>query len=585
METKDYANLRKLFDDYLRMYATRDDRLTGYFSDDFTGFTGGGDFLVKDRAAWIAITRQDFAQIQDAIRIELKDLSIQSLADTIAVATAFFAIHLPIEDHVLSRETARLVLIFRRETAGWKISHSSISIPYHLVGEGEIYPLKQLQERNTALEQLAAERTRQLSEANERLRQVNAELASEIAGHKQVVVALQASENRYRSILNASPDDITITDREGHILMVSPAAIKMFDCGQKEDFFGRSVMDFIVPEDRPRARSQIALKHQRLATGVTPYRGLRTDGSTFDIEVNSEFIRDAAGSPTGMVIIVRDITDRKRAEAETEKLKSQNQQLQKAESLGCMAGAVAHIFNNQLAVVVGNLEMAMLDLAPNSEAVQSLTQAMLAVKKAVAVSGQMLTYVGRTFLPEALDLSEICRENLPALRVALPHHLTLETSLPVSGPVIRANADQIKQVLTNLLVNAWEACGDARKTISLTLATTAPENISAAHRFPVDREPQNVTYACLEVADAGCGIPGPDIEKIFDPFFSRKFAGRGMGLAVVLGIVRVHHGFITVDSQPGQGSSFRVFLPLAAEAAGLGTAAGTGETQAPGGRP
>ena len=113
MDANDYQVIRQLFDDYLRMYSSRDDRLTSHFSDDFSGFTGGGDFLVKNREEWVAITRQDFAQVKDPIRIELKDLAIQSLADTIAVATGFFTIHLPIEDHILSRETARLVLIFR----------------------------------------------------------------------------------------------------------------------------------------------------------------------------------------------------------------------------------------------------------------------------------------------------------------------------------------------------------------------------------------------------------------------------------------------------------------------------------------
>ena len=158
--------LRHLLNDYLRMYASRDDRLTASFSEDFSGFTGGGDFLVKDREAWVAITRQDFAQVKDPIRIEVKDVAIQSLAETVAVATSFFTIHLPIKDHVLSRETARLVLIFHKELAGWKISHSSISIPYHLVREGEIYPLKELVERNQALEAMVAERTAALDARN-----------------------------------------------------------------------------------------------------------------------------------------------------------------------------------------------------------------------------------------------------------------------------------------------------------------------------------------------------------------------------------------------------------------------------------
>src|SRR5450756_2750421 len=175
MNANDYQTIRQLFDDYLLMYASRDDRLTTYFSEDFSGFTGGGDFLVKDREEWVAITRQDFAQVKDPLRIELKDLAIQSLADTIAVTTGFFTIHLPIKDHVLSRETARLVLIFRKESAGWKIAHSSISIPYHGVGAGEVYPLKDLADRNRFLEEQVAERTVQLSQANDGLCQSNAE--------------------------------------------------------------------------------------------------------------------------------------------------------------------------------------------------------------------------------------------------------------------------------------------------------------------------------------------------------------------------------------------------------------------------
>jgi len=155
------------------MYSSRDDKLTEHFSEDFSGFTGGGNFLVKDRERWVAITRQDFAQVKEPIHIELKDVAIQSLAETIAVVTSFFVIHLPIKDHVLSRETARLVLIFRKELSGWKITHSSISIPYSLVQEGEVYPLKQLTERNQMLEVLVAERTAELSNAIAKMKKLS----------------------------------------------------------------------------------------------------------------------------------------------------------------------------------------------------------------------------------------------------------------------------------------------------------------------------------------------------------------------------------------------------------------------------
>ncbi|MFA5265665.1 MAG: nuclear transport factor 2 family protein [Opitutaceae bacterium] len=562
----DISTIRQLLDDYLRMYASRDDSLTTHFSEDFSGFTGGGDFLVKDKKEWVAITRQDFAQVKDPLRIELKDLSIQLLAETTAVATSFFIIHLPIKDHILSRETARLVLIFHKESEGWKISHSSISIPYYLVRKGEVYPMQELMDRNQHLEELIAERTIQLSKANESLRQANEELEKKIAQHRQAEEALQRSEGLYRSILTASPDDITITDREGHILMVSPAALTTFGTGKKEDFLGRSILDYIVPEDRDRAKAAIALKRQGIATGTNEYRGLRSDGSTFDIEVNSEFIRDAKGSPAGMVVIIRDISGRKKVEAEKEKLEVQNRQLQKAESLGRMAGAIAHHFNNKLQSVMLSLELTMKRMDKSEGAFQSMTTAIQSTREAAEVSRLMLIYLGQTVAKhEPLDLSKTCHQSLSLLRAVMPQNVVLETHLPSPGPVIDSNADQIQHVLTNLVTNAWEAGNDARGCIRLAVKTLSASEIPTTHRFPIDCQLDDPVYACLEVADGGCGIPEQDIESIFDPFFSSKFPGRGMGLAVVLGLVRAHNGAITVESVQGWGSIFRVFFSLSAK--------------------
>jgi PAS domain S-box-containing protein len=558
----DDQTIRQLFDDYLRMYASRDDQLTTHFSDDFSGFTGGGDFLVKDRQQWVAITRQDFAQIKEPIRIELKDLAIQSLADTIAVATGFFTIHLPIKDHILSRETARLVLIFRKESHDWKISHSSISIPYHLVREGEVYPLMELVERNRALEQLVAERTDQLSRANEELQRTNQELARKVAAYCETQAALQASEERYRSILHASPDDITITDREGRILMVSPMALTLWHGERIDEYLGRPLTDFLVPEDRGRALSQIAQKLKGIMTGPTEYRGLRRDGSVFDIEVNSEFIRNAEGSPTGMVVIVRDITERKHAQLEREKLEAQNRQLQKAESLGRMAGAIAHHFNNQLQAVMLSLDWAMNDLVASEGPGRDVSEAMQSARNAADLSRLMLTYLGQTISkPEPLDVSKVCHDSLTLLRAVMPQAVSLESELPSPGPAIRADANQIQHVLTNLVTNAWEATGDAEGVVRLTVTTVSAAEIAATHRFPIDCQPSEPSYACMEVVDTGCGIQNEDIEKIFDPFFSSKFPGRGMGLAVAIGIIRSHKGAITVKSEPGRGSVFRVYLP------------------------
>lgn len=191
--------IRTLFDEYIEMYAARDEKLTTLFSESFSGYTGGGDILVKDRQQWLVITRQDFSQIKERVRIEMLDISMQDLSDSVVAVTAFFHIHLPMPDHILSRETARLTLMFRLEGEGWKIVHSGISIPYHLVQDGEIYPVKGLQERYDYLESLVEQRTRALEEANFKLELLsNADGLTGIANRRSFDIELEEEWNRAR---------------------------------------------------------------------------------------------------------------------------------------------------------------------------------------------------------------------------------------------------------------------------------------------------------------------------------------------------------------------------------------------------
>ena len=230
-----------------------------------------------------------------------------------------------------------------------------------------------------------------------------------------------------------------------------------------------------------------------------------------------------------------------------------------------MAGAVAHHFNNQLGAVMGNLEMAIDDLQ-NTETARVLIAAMRGARNAVEVSRLMLTYLGQTTgAYTLLDLSNACRQILPLLQAAIPEKMTFKVDLPSSGPIVTANANQIQQVLTNLITNAREATDDYQGSVDLTVKRVSPEDIPAIHRFPVDWQSEDCAYACMEVTDTGCGIAEEDIEKLFDPFFSSKFTGRGLGLSVVLGIVKIHDGAVTVESKMGKGSTFRVFLPVPAE--------------------
>jgi len=387
----------------------------------------------------------------------------------------------------------------------------------------------------------------------------------DITERKLAEEALRESEETYRSILNASPDDITITDLEGRILMASPAATAMFGYKPGEED-GLHLLDFIVPEDMERARSNLRLMNQGSHQRPNEYRGVRKDRSTFNIEVNSGFIRGAKGQPSKMVFIVRDITERKKVESEKAALEAKNRQLQKAESLGRMAGAIAHHFNNQLQSVMANLDL--LSGSPEGVDLNScLIKAKQASEQAAEVSRLMLSYLGQSSREQEIRLlSELCHDSLPLIQNTLPSNVALETDFPSPGPVISANANQIQQVLVNLVTNAWEAMDDARGNIRLRIKICPAADIPSTHRFPIGWQPQGPDYACLEVMDTGCGIAEEDIEKLFDPFYSTRFTGRGLGLSVVLGIARGHGGVVTVKSQRDRGSTFRIYFPLSTQA-------------------
>ena len=394
----------------------------------------------------------------------------------------------------------------------------------------------------------------------ERTRELEQELAER--KRKEAEAALRESEQRHRAILRTAMDGFWLVDPQGRLLEVNETYCRMSGYSEAE-LLAMSIRDLEADE----TANHMATRFQEImARGEERFesRHRRKDGSVFAVEVSVQYRPTEGGR---IVAFLRDITDRRRAAKAKAELEAQNRQLQKSESLGRMAGAIAHHFNNQLQAVMLNLEMAMNDLPRNARPIDHLTAALESARKAAEVSGLMLTYLGKTDAKrEPLDLSEACQRHLPMLRASLPRAVDLEIDLPSPGPAVRANGNQIQQVLTNLVTNAWEASGDGRGAIRLTVRSVAAADIPAANRFPIDWQPRDHAYACLEVADAGCGITGKDFEKLFDPFFSRKFSGRGLGLPVVLGIVRAHQGTITVTSEPGRGSVFRVFLPISAEA-------------------
>ena len=395
-------------------------------------------------------------------------------------------------------------------------------------------------------------------------------LRRQIEDLKAEVARLQQSENEavYRSLFENNHAVMLLIDPEtAAIRDANPAACAYY--GWSRDEIKRLRIDQInlLTAEDVCAQMELARSEQRRHFF---FRHRRADGSVRDVEVYSGPL--TVKGQTLLYSIVHDMTDRMRAQKELAerdkaKLEDQNRQLQKAESLGRMAGAIAHRFNNLLGVVLGNLEMVMNVLPSESAAVENLIDAIQAARKTAEVSGLMLTYLGQSRAKaDALDLAAACRRSLETIRSGMPKEVLLKCDLPSNGPVVRANAAQLQQALTNICTNAWEAIGAGRGTVQVAVKVVSPDEIAAANRFPLDWHPREFPHACIEVADSGCGIAGKDMEKLFDPFFSSKFTGRGLGLPVVLGVAKACGGGVTVESKPGKGSTFRLFFPVEEQA-------------------
>jgi PAS domain S-box-containing protein len=270
-------------------------------------------------------------------------------------------------------------------------------------------------------------------------------------------------------------------------------------------------------------------------------------GRHFDVLL--EPLRGPGGAIRGVLGLAHDVTERHEAAEERGRLQEQLLQAQKRESLGLLAAGVAHDFNNLLLAITGSASLLLRELPPG-EALESAALIKKAAERAAGVTRQMLDYAGKTMLSRRpLDLNRLLQENLPLFAAAMTG--PLKTCLPDGLPAVYADPGQIRQVVMNLLLNAREA----------TAATGGAVTLSTGHSDWLGRP---AVY--VDVSDEGSGILPAVKDRIFDPFFTTKGRGRGMGLSTVHGIVRAHGGSVTVQSEPGSGSTFRVNLPAGEEA-------------------
>ncbi len=260
---------------------------------------------------------------------------------------------------------------------------------------------------------------------------------------------------------------------------------------------------------------------------------------------------------------VLDIRERKRLEEERQRLAVEFRQAQKLESLGLLAGGVAHEFNNMLMTIMGNAEMIGTTLPEKSSQASYLLEIQSAGQRAAELCRQMLAYCGRGKIEdEPLRLSHLVAEIGDLLRVSLSPNVKLEMRLGRMLAPVLGDAKQIQQVVINLVANAGEAIGDRPGTVRLRTGVTCcdstflHETLNAPTLSPGD-------YLFIEVMDDGVGMSDEAKERMFDPFFSTKFAGRGLGMAAVSGIVRGHRGAIQTESESGEGTTLRVLLPVA----------------------
>lgn len=386
----------------------------------------------------------------------------------------------------------------------------------------------------------------------------------DITDRKEREAALQKSEDRLRATVEAALDCVIVMDRHGSIVEFNPAAEECFGY-RKDQVLGRSLAQTLIPE-RFRVAHTRGLEHY-LVQGEGPYLGrrvevtaMRANGAEFPAELAIDVAQGAEG--TIFIGYLRDITERKQAEAERERLEDQLRQAQKMEAIGHLAGGIAHDFNNILTGVMGYIGMARerLESFPDDVMQRYMDRSRHAVERARDLIQQMLTFSrGQRGAPQAARLAPLVEHAVHLLESTLPSTVELHTKLAANLPPVLIDPVHLEQVLMNLCINARDAMG-GRGRVEITLSRFDADELVCSSC----RSVASGSYAALAVCDAGSGIDAKNLNRLFEPFFTTKEVGKGsgMGLAVVHGILHEHGGHILVDSTPGKGTAITVLFPL-----------------------
>ncbi len=376
-------------------------------------------------------------------------------------------------------------------------------------------------------------------------------LSLDVTERDRIQSALQESEQRYRALLEVSPDAIFI-NRADRVTYINPAGMRLFGAERAEQLIGHDPIERFQPDCRPTVQNHLrALLNEQKNDGLIEAQVTRLDGSSVEVEISAATFIDQG--VTAIQLILRDITYRK-------KLEDQLRQSQKMEAIGTLAGGIAHDFNNLLAVIQGHTDLILMGTGNSPRAIESLRQISETAMRAAVLTRQLLTFSRKTNIQlQPLDLNEVISKLVKMLRRLIREDIDLECHYSGDPIGLLADPGMIDQILLNLTVNARDAMPQGGR---LTIRAERV-HIDAAYR---NKNPAAHPghFAKLTVADSGTGIAPENLGRIFDPFFTTKGVGKGtgLGLAMVHGIVEQHQGWIEVDSRPGTGTTFRVFLPL-----------------------
>jgi len=376
------------------------------------------------------------------------------------------------------------------------------------------------------------------------------------------VARLREENGQLRAILYQIPLAILFKDRDGRYLYVNPAGATGYGIPAHE-LVGRYERD-VMPAGNP-IEEYLAQDREVIDTGrpaVLPEYTFRAfDGKVQTLYI-SKFPVDFAGQKAVMITVF-DLSRVREIMAERSKLERKVLETQRLESLGVMAGGIAHDFNNLLVGVMANADLALAKTATGSDAVRYLDRVKAAAQRLAALSRQMLAYSGRgRFESELIDLATVTDELLQLLEASISKSVNVQMALGAGLPLVHVDPAQIRQVIMNLITNAAEAIGARTGTVHVS-AVSGRFDPAAYPKLTLGAELVAGEYVCLTVQDDGEGMSKRTLKHLFDPFFTTKASGRGLGLAAVLGIVRAHQGALEVLSKEGEGTTFRVWLPVA----------------------